>query len=133
MLKGTVYDEDGNELEDEDIVPDGGFVRVPTLFMDGQVPLEMQEHVRRAFEKQDTLEDAEAAAQDAYEARSKRLRNAWRTVPPWQRVRNSVVKRGAKVPIGGTASAGDADTNKDAAWVAYQAYVRRLSDAWKQP
>src|SRR5262245_40181826 len=105
----TIYDADGNELEDTDIVPDGGVVKVRCQFMDSRMPWP---YAARAYGRGSTADELEQAARDEYAARSQRMSNAWRNPPPWQRTAKGskrVVPRGSPIPWGGAPDSNPAD------------------------
>ena len=115
--------------DDDDIIPDGGHVRVALPFMD-HLPVE----VRRALSITDGGTDdvrvsslghrpgfAVAAVKDEA-ARDKYIRNvgdAWKNPPPEQ-------------PTQPLASSSPRPSTQDAEQ-AYRAYVDRISNAWRSP
>jgi hypothetical protein len=153
MLKTTIVDRYGRPLDDDDIVPDGGVVRVPMPFMDA-----LSARTNRAFMRDsmrgplvldlmgapaghrpgyvmptDDWDDPTEAARQLY---IQGLTNAWRgpvadnaegvsTSDPLDDI--------AQLPTAlQLADSADAAADLEAVRAAYQAeYVRRISNAWK--
>jgi hypothetical protein len=126
------FDRHGSPLDDdEDIIPDGGRIRVPMPFMDHHLSPE----VRRAFglADQDNLDPQgflrghrpgfaptpkTDAAIKAYENRSQRLQDAWKHPAP--------VQAKPPAPAGARSSAHDAGA-------AYERRNKWLQNAWRTP
>jgi hypothetical protein len=138
--RGTIYDRDGNPLEDADIVPDGGTLRVPVSFLDSNDSLAarlraLSPQARNAlglpphpypvhdgmggpggfragysFLSGELGAAGERAKAEAYAAFKDRLSNAWR--------------QPAKVAAHHDGDYRDRES-------AYAAYKQRLSNAWR--
>ena len=84
MYRPQCYDERGNPIDydDDDVVPSGGRVTVPTMFMDN-LPPEQVLPSRRGLVSDDDRElaDARERAQQAYDARSRRYADAYKHKP----------------------------------------------------
>ena len=126
MPGGTIYDRYGRIVEDDDVVPDGGFVRVPMPFMDHLPP-----EVRRAFGLCDaSVHDGmghpaghkpgyafggdRSCYLDAREHYIRELQDAWRSKPP-----------------DASSTGNDRRTTGDATVDAHTEYQRRLTNAWR--
>ena len=143
MSTAVVYDRNGNVVED-DVVPDGGTVRVPIPFMDA-----LSLATRRALDAvsppvlHDGLgnpachragfvfgpDELRRDAVAAYADLKRQLADAWRSPLP----------RSRSAPRPDEDDRND-DRNDDRsgrgthdAAAAYAAYVARISNAWKQP
>src|SRR5262245_50761425 len=132
----VVLDADGNEI-DAVICPDGGRVRV----MDGSSAFSSE--MRRAFARvrdDDADDDADddgapdyaQDAADAYEARSARLRDAWRkpAQPHHDDDEDDIAERVARA-LSEESEEDALDALRDAAKTAHEAKVRRLTNAWR--
>jgi hypothetical protein len=144
MVKAVIYDRYGNIVEDDDIVPEGGTLRVPIPFMDA-----LSAATRRVFAGADAalpvvhdglgnpaghragfvfgpaeLRDDAAAA---YAERSALLNDAWRSPSAQSR---SAPRQG-KDDCNDAGGRGDKPATRDAAAAAYAAYVARISNAWR--
>jgi len=140
MAKAVIYDRHGNPLEDDDVVPDGGFLRVPLPFRDA-MSAAARDYFRRAAALpavHDGLgraaghrtgfvfgpRELTADAATAYAERSALLRDAWRQPASPGRSRDCDDDRKD------ARDRGNDPATRDAA-AAYAAYVSRISNAWR--
>jgi hypothetical protein len=87
MIMATMFDEYGNVIEDEDICPPGGTVRVELPFMDGlsqrtsevfEAYLERSRWLQDAWKGGSSKPDDDRSAEEAYADMKQRLSDAWR-------------------------------------------------------
>src|SRR5262245_41039806 len=141
MPTAIIYDRHGNVVEDDDIVPDGGFARVPMPFMDA-----LSEATRRAFAGLPAVYDGlgnpaghstgfvfgpdelRRDAAGAYAELKQRLSDAWRSPSAHRgfehdngQDNNDRGDDGARV---------DGRATQDAA-AAYADYCTRIANAWR--
>jgi hypothetical protein len=123
--KAEMYDRNGN-LIDNQIVPDGGRLRVPQMMMDAAT-IDIAEITRRAMANQQpplhapgfvpvSLTDAEIEARElARDQRKSKLSDAWRNPPA---IDASLAKKDEATPA----------TDSEAR---YAARDKRLENAWR--
>jgi hypothetical protein len=126
MRKAEMYDKDGN-LIDNQIVPDGGRLRVPQMMMDAAT-IDIAEITRRAMADQQqplhapgfvpvSLTDAEIESKEMKrDARKAALSNAWKNPPA---IDPTLAKKDEAAPA----------TDSEARYLARD---RRLENAWRQ-
>jgi hypothetical protein len=87
MHRPQCYDEFGRPIpyDDDDVVPDGGSVRIPLMFADAS-PDERKE-LRKRYNIDPSLDDLRAASCISYLQRSERISNAWQHDRRRRRVR----------------------------------------------
>jgi hypothetical protein len=118
-------DEDGRLRKKKRVLPDGGSMHVPTGFYDGRfratfadgTPDHTSPH-KPGYRFADTDDEARIAANDAYEARSRRMETAWRD--------KGDVKADAPPP-----RTQSLDQTRSAADAAYAERNERLRNAWR--
>jgi hypothetical protein len=99
MPRGTIYDANGRVIDDTDIVPDGGYVSVRAMFMDGN----LSAHTRRSQPRYDCRADPRRAGRTDRPRRwNAALRKELRHRTRIKRLRVSAVQRGhfALEPVG---------------------------------
>jgi hypothetical protein len=123
MTTAVIYDRDGNPLED-DIVPDGGYLRVPIPFMDA-----LSEATQRAFVRSDGAPPARDNAAPLVRDAAPPARDAAALPPLYDGLGNPV---GGKTGHRAGFVYGPAELQRDAV-AAYAEFKAQLSDAWRQP
>jgi hypothetical protein len=126
-------------LDDDDIViPDGGSVRVSTFLMDGVQRAAATDGLwlhdgtgnpagqRRGYVFGGNVEHRQRAA-DAYDERTTRLQNEWRS-PAAAAERNETQLEAWRKPRARPGLRQDAATDRAAA---YAAYVQRIENGWR--
>jgi hypothetical protein len=125
-------DDDGHLIEKKKhVLPDGGRIHFPYIadhagrfhshFADGSID-HTSPH-RKGFRFADTDDAARIAANDAYEARSRRMADAWK--------HKGEPQDGEELPRGGSSRTLSLDAARAAADRAYEARSRRMADAWR--
>jgi hypothetical protein len=145
-MRYEVYDEDGNLIEDDDIVRDGATVRVtfmdsnsilPSrrgLVLDGNGDDGIPAAVRRFYGKPAAADLRDAAA-NAYDERNKRLNDAWKHKPASVAKENTrdAKQGGDRITLDDDVRNVSLDDLRARAADAIAERNARLSNAWRRP